>query len=229
MTRQVTLPMQARRVPGPVEYNPVYDPATIAGLNFWGVAHSLGLADGVAISSWTDLSGLGNHAVQATGANQPLLKTGILGVMDIVRFDGVNDVLVTPSMASRTVFQVMRYRTSGNFPDYKALWDTSGDSYNRMLWSAGSTNLFGSAHGYNNTWRNNIKTNSGAPIDSWAIYATVFAENRTEAWNIGREGSQNTRAWDGDCAEILHYSTVLTDTQREYVQTYLSRKYGISI
>lgn len=46
------------------------------------------------VSQWTDLSGLGNHAVQATQSKQPDLKRSIVNGRNVVRFDGVDDVLL---------------------------------------------------------------------------------------------------------------------------------------
>lgn len=68
------------------------DPAQISGVT----------VDGTAVASWTDLSGNGRHAVQATGGNQPLFKTGIFGSLPSVRFDGTDDFLKTASFATIT-------------------------------------------------------------------------------------------------------------------------------
>ena len=68
-------------------------PAAFPGLAGWWDADSLGYADGTAIDNgsnkWTDRSGNGNHLIQATAANQPVLKTGIINGRAVVRFDGV--------------------------------------------------------------------------------------------------------------------------------------------
>lgn len=62
-------------------------------------ASTLALADLALVSSWTDVSGNGRHAVQATSANQPIFHAG--SVTDAyVRFDGVNDRLLTTAFAS---------------------------------------------------------------------------------------------------------------------------------
>src|SRR3990167_214787 len=78
---------------------PDFKPTDISGLQLWLSADNVDgsnnstLSDGNAVATWTDLSGNGNHATQATGANQPLFKTGIVNGKPVVRFDGSNDYL----------------------------------------------------------------------------------------------------------------------------------------
>jgi hypothetical protein len=74
---------------------PEFRPSQVAGLIAWYEADRISgvSADATAVASWTDLSGLGHHLVQATGAKQPLLKTAIVSGYPVVRFDGSNDFL----------------------------------------------------------------------------------------------------------------------------------------
>lgn len=48
-------------------------------------------ADNTAVSTWSDRSGNGWDATQASGALQPTLQTAEFGGQNIVRFDGSND------------------------------------------------------------------------------------------------------------------------------------------
>jgi hypothetical protein len=71
-------------------------PRDISGCTLWLEGDKItGVADGGAISSWIDSSGFANHAVQATGAKQPTLKTDWFNGLPAVRFDGTDDTLVT--------------------------------------------------------------------------------------------------------------------------------------
>jgi hypothetical protein len=95
---------------------PPTTPDTIAGLQLWIDSTAItGLSDTNPVSSWLDLSGNGNHAAQSTPDFQPVYRTGILGGLPVVRFDGSNDRLITPQFqhgASFTIFAVAR-QTSG--------------------------------------------------------------------------------------------------------------------
>jgi hypothetical protein len=55
---------------------PGFSPDDIASLFRWYDASQLALSDNDPVSSWTDLSANADHAVQATGTNQPTFKTG---------------------------------------------------------------------------------------------------------------------------------------------------------
>lgn len=48
-------------------------------------------ADDDAIGAWDDKSGNGEHVTQATAANRPTYKTGIVNSLPVVRCDGTND------------------------------------------------------------------------------------------------------------------------------------------
>lgn len=85
---------------GPITPPPAFSPADIPDLKLWLDASTLVLSDGDPVSSWTDLSGNGNHAVQANALKQPTFKTGG-GLDPTVRFDAsAQTVLVAPTPVS---------------------------------------------------------------------------------------------------------------------------------
>lgn len=96
---------------------PGFTPTQLSGLALWLKADSLGLSDGTAVSSWTDSSGNGRNAGQATGTKQPLCKTGIVNGLPVVRFDAT-DCLTTSAIdftgtSGLTVFAVTANIPSG--------------------------------------------------------------------------------------------------------------------
>jgi hypothetical protein len=56
-------------------------------LAVWLDASKIGYADGAAVGAWTDLSGRGNHAVQAVAANQPVFKGNVANGLPGVKFN----------------------------------------------------------------------------------------------------------------------------------------------
>lgn len=91
----------------------------LGGLAFWYDAEeSPVVEDGGALSQWNDLSGNANHASQAASAQRPVKITDADG-RDVVRFDGVDDVLdvaTPPDLSSGlTLFVVFRLRASVDF------------------------------------------------------------------------------------------------------------------
>ena len=87
----------------------VFTPATISGLQLWldaadastlfdaTAGGNLVTTDGAAVARWQDKSGNNRHATQGTANARPLLKTGIKNARNGLRFDGVNDIIQTPS------------------------------------------------------------------------------------------------------------------------------------
>jgi len=66
----------------------------LAGFNPRSLSPALWLSDtGSDPSVWTDISGNGRNAVQATGANQPSIVTNALNGRQVRRFDGVDDLM----------------------------------------------------------------------------------------------------------------------------------------
>ena len=81
-------------------------PTEITGLQLWlDASDSATLFDATSggsavaadggVARWEDKSGNSRHATQGTSANRPARKTAIQGGMDVLRFDGSNDVLTS--------------------------------------------------------------------------------------------------------------------------------------
>jgi hypothetical protein len=94
---------------------PPLNPSTITGLQLWLDASdastlydattggSLVAADG-GVARWEDKSGNDRHATQGTAGARPLRKTSIQGGLDVMRFDGTDDLLAVSGSASSMKF-----------------------------------------------------------------------------------------------------------------------------
>lgn len=76
---------------------PAVTPADVAGLIGWFAGDTITDPDGSSVTSWTDGSSFASHGTQATSGARPAVKTGGNGINghNVVRFDGVNDFLIT--------------------------------------------------------------------------------------------------------------------------------------
>lgn len=94
------------------DFRTLQDPRTIAGLQIWldsgdsstvlnSISPDTPASIGQTVRRWLDKSGLGRHAEQATGANQPTL--GERGI----QFNGNNSFLLLPN--ARAVISNIRY------------------------------------------------------------------------------------------------------------------------
>ena len=89
-----------------------------------------GFADDGPIDVWVNETGLGNDFTQATEANKPLCKTGILNGFSVARFDGVSDRISTQygpkdDLADGFTFAAV-FRTNNTNTRQIILW--TGDS-----------------------------------------------------------------------------------------------------
>ena len=77
-----------------------WNPTNIAGCVLWLDANQItGLNNGDPVATWSDMSGNGNDATQAVGANQPTYRTGRINGLPAVDFDGGNDFLTANGAA----------------------------------------------------------------------------------------------------------------------------------
>lgn len=228
---------------------PFGGPSSLSGLVLWLKADSLALADGTAVSLWQDYSGLSNNAIQATGANQPLLKTAILNGLPILRFDGVNDTLTIAATLITGGFSVFIVRKSAVSPSSAvALAMKVGTGI-----AAGHFLCFVSAGQEQWAFRGNagpIWNWSVAPAGVWNIVDLqwdgagftapnyrVFLNGSPQGITVGAHGgtgntsdvSLSTNLWNGDIAEIVVYSRKITSTERSNVRNWLSAKWGITV
>jgi hypothetical protein len=226
-----------------------FSPANVSGLGLWLDA-TVGLfdatsggnavtTDGSAVARWEDQSGNNRHATQGTGSAQPLLKTAIRNGRNVIRFDGSNDGLSISSLSlgsspAYTVFCVL-YQNGTGF----TVW-LEGGVLNPYL-STG--NGFDGAVHYDGSNIYNYTTS--ATYNSWNVFA--YSQNSSNRrWyhnaNAAAAGSASTRAatftfigstrgigfyFNGDIAELLIYSSYLSDADRESVRDYLNTKWAV--
>lgn len=214
-----------------------FSPANIAGLEGWWKASDLALADGAAVSSWTDRSGNGNDLVQVVGAGQPLYKTNVLNGQPVVRFDGIDDNLhaaFTALAQPNTIIGVLKLAAT----TAKWVWDSFNDG----------------------SHRNGLEIKAG-PV--WALYAGsaepsfgvpettnahVIVARYNGASSFGRvDGAQTALATPGahtlggfqlgghttganfvaaDFAEVLLYNSAPSGAELAAIEAYLKALYG---
>lgn len=101
-----------------------WTPASIAGLQLWlDASQIVGLNDGDAVATWSDLSGNGNHATQATVSKRPTYQTNEQNGLPVVLGDGVDDFLECASTVfpttDFTIYAVLN-NVSGTGANYRA-------------------------------------------------------------------------------------------------------------
>jgi hypothetical protein len=230
-----------------------WKPTDINNLNLWldGDDSSTITLNGSNVSQWDDKSGNGYNATQTTAANQPLYNSTGLNNKGILDFNGSSHYLSYPSVGSTdavTVFVVVKADTLASF---RHILGSNG-------WAIGYTHfLYGNTTRFSFAVNNRNPTDAfatnpfntgvyrivGVTADSSNVKfylnggadgTTPVVAPQTMTLGAGKIGAWENlvatveRFWDGQIAEIIIYNKVLSTTERQAVETYLTNKWGIS-
>lgn len=218
-----------------------FSPADVSGLIGWWKADALNLADGAAVSSWTDSSSQNNPLAQATGGSQPTFQTNQLNGKPIVRFNGSKFMSSSSAIGANTAMTWFIVAKS-----------TGYTSVNRVCGIGAQVSIFN----FNPNW--SYYSNEGAGVvgfgaasTSWHIVTINFASlssasafvdggsavatwdpfdfNINTSFNMGCEDNGGTNAFIGDVAEAIFYNVAISGANQTLVQNYLGTKYGITV
>ena len=193
------------------------------------------------VSKWEDQSGNGNDATQANPSYQPIYVENALNFRPVVRFIGGEKYLRhSPILTSDyTAFYVLKLTES----EKNLLYYYHAGNVN-----AGDLGFFAEnenkAEGWGSVGLPDVRTSIVHPtLDDWRIHThqpealhkdgveisyarnqNVYAAGLTD---IGSRSDHATLYFVGDIAEILVYNRILSDSEREFVETYLNAKYNI--
>lgn len=228
-------PLAARRGPlGPLARMPIRGVPT-ENLTLDLDPQMLTLANNDPVLTWTDQSGLGNHAVSG-GAAHAVFKTNVVNGRSVVRFDGPvsSAFLSTPELASRTIYAVVNHGDGAAFSEYRRVLDSndtlgwsifgllSEDAYN---WRTGSPHPRGISPA--NAFVNGVNTASALPLATHKLISAVA--DVTNNWNIWVGNDQISRGQPliGDIARVLIYSVAHDVSARQSIESILMSTYAI--
>lgn len=206
--------------------------------------------DTESVSLWEDYSGGNRGLTQATAAARPVLRTGIVQGKPVVRFDGVDDLLLGTALSNyitnsaRTMFAVFQASSistnSANTYANDAVVGDAGGFAGLHLKSGGPT-----AHAYN--WDGtddqvSVSIALSTPVlvmlrhEGGNLYVSKNggAESSVASGNLttltgaliaGRAGAGTEFA--GDIGEIALYNRALTAAEIARVTGYLRSRWGV--
>jgi hypothetical protein len=243
---QGTLRTSTGRIAMPDLGGGVFDPSTISGLVVWLNAGALALSDGDPVTTWANDGSLTDFT-QATGANKPTYKIGIVNGEPVVRFDGTDDLLNGPdisALTAGTVFIVVKADADPPAAGASGLWSfgAGGGVSTHYPWTDGRVyDTFGST----------LQKDTGNPtlaLTSFRLYCVRAAAGSWTSWVDGTQhyttasntvlfpatpklgqGGSAAYHFDGDVAELLLYDSALSSTDRDSVEAYIAAKYALTI
>jgi Bacterial TSP3 repeat len=195
---------------------------------------------------WTDSSGTQRDAFQLTPASQPLVVENAINGRPVVRFDGANDTLNISNFANGStqgeVFIVAK--ASATQVDVSTLW-TMGDDY---IWGPNTypggdgtvVETFGTRNQkntgrpprpLNETHLYNVSSKAGEFVTRFngsQHYRTASNTVFFPGTAILGGGLYERHRYGGDIAELIVFNRVLSQTERDRVESYLADKYLIA-
>ena len=227
---------------------------TQTGLKMWLKADALvGLSDGDTLTTWTDSSNNTLNATQSTTSKKPTYKTNIINGEPIVRFDGVDDFMSTVSTPLSSHFTAFVVSSAERGRPVYVEHGSNADSSDGMKFSGhgglGNPNGFvvnrSGAHAANLSYgwlgqtvfkiasfkydgSHTIKMN-GASVSAGTVTGSTISDSKSSniIYIAARNGTSSFMT--GDIAEIVIYTTALSDYKIISIEDELSTKYGITL
>ena len=237
-------------------YGTVFKPTIISGCQIWLAANKItGLSDGDVVTTWSDSSGQSNDFTQSTASKKPLYKTNIFNTRPAIKFDGVDDFLlsvpgseVTGSTAY-SVFAVFKFVGESNWITPLAI-GAGGNPMMRFFQLDGATPRNIRAEG-KNAGNTALTEATGSDVDLSATYVGSLINGSTasqylngvadasdDAFNLSDHsltrftlGSASTPANYASCyiSEVAFYNREVTAPERRRIEGYFGRKYGVTM
>jgi hypothetical protein len=202
--------------------------------------------------NWTDYSGNGHDLVKR-GGNPLYVANGFNG-KPVIRFSGDDAAYYrfTTCEDTRTVFLVLKEDADASGDQLMA--PVLGNCGASSEWGAtspdfcrGENKAIFHTNTNNDPWEGDfvhpqVKTAdvrvNGAVVNAlstpvpnnMSILSIALKNPEWGAWSdqIGRDRDNETRAWNGDYAEVIIYNRELTEKELQRVGVYLQTKYGIT-
>jgi hypothetical protein len=206
----------------------------------WLDAGDVVASDGDPVQTWADKSGNGKDLTQVTGTKQPLWKTGIINGLPTLRFDGVDDFMVSTRTVIQpcTIFLVIDWIAAAGFnylfddistPDSLVIWRNSSTQWAFYAGTEVDINISTSIPSIMMFVANGAS--SVCRVNATQVSSSAGAGNINNGMMIGSRGvaGSPSQFFGGDIAEIIVYSSDLSVDNRSSVLTYLSEKYAITI
>lgn len=205
---------------------------TIQGLVLWLNGDSVHLSGGSKVDICYDMSALGNHAIQSSSPEQPIVIQTTLNNHKSILFDGIDDYLNFNQITTiRTVFWLVK-ESSVATQNYRPLLGHINDyDFHRGngtdIWNAAAANI----GVLNGTTKLNFNTINGATTALNPQYSIIslVTTNNVKADNFSNDRFAAGRYWEGELLELIIYDKALAPNQVDNVEQYLHDKYAPAV
>lgn len=199
------------------------------------------------VSVWSDLSGNDRDGFQSTLNRRPIQQDSAINNLRAIRFNGSNSYITLPTASDLGIqnsdyelFIVAKSSTSNTNINF-LMGGNTAEQYELHLNGAAGARFIPNTGNYIDRGTAGDFSDATAQLYSARVTNTqgVLSVNRKETVDLGNARSSdagniylgvrtdNSYTFDGDIAEVIIYSDVLSDTDRGKVERYLFRKYKI--
>ena len=220
-----------------------FSPRQLGGMQAWYRADAItALADGDPVASWVDSTANARTLAQSTADYRPAYKVSIQNGRPAIRFDGTDDML-SGAFAGSLQFTVFSVQRPHVFIAASMIY-RAGESYN----------FFGAYHNLTTLWFGflgsdwkqyyPLHTTSMVLPELWTLRydqawwrlwvngGALTPQAEITAPNVGSQfvvaaQAQGTHHFDGDIFELAFFAEALSDRDRQRVERYLARKWGL--
>jgi len=213
-----------------------------SGLALWLKADTGMVTNGSAVTQWKDQTVNGNTASQGNASDQPTLVSNALNGHAVVRFNGSSDYLATNSVVTTSSpFTIFVVSTLGNAPGPIYNGDSGASGYGFLRQNTAD---YGALYGGRSNLTFGATITSGEQlqeIENTSSNVITFYQHGTQSGNtasaglntptgatyIGGVNSNASNLFSGDIAEVLIYNRALSTSERQQVEQYLLKQYGL--
>ncbi len=224
-----------------------FNPTAIANCALWLDASDAATitSSGGAVSQWNDKSGNGNNATQGTGANQPNTGTDTINGKNVIKFVSPREFdlpsgLYNVPNGSNSLFIVEKSIAAGPYIIINGVNSVNANGYTINFGEGVGVDQRQYKHGVGFNINTDALT-TATHIQGWIRNGSsnkIFedgnvlgtAANATSSvltsLTLGGNGNAGSRHFQGDIAEVIIYSTNLSNAQANTVGNYLAAKWG---
>ncbi|MBT3202617.1 MAG: PEP-CTERM sorting domain-containing protein [Phycisphaerales bacterium] len=191
------------------------------------------------VSVWGDQSTQNNDFAQGNSAKQPLWVASGINTLPVIRFDGTNNAATSDELilsTDTTPYHFFAVTIASAYSQLNGIWGEDGADKGIRL--NGATKYRGPGQNGDN---NDFNTGAGGLVtvnNSGNLYALgtphIIEEIRGANYSAGSHTTTSigsyfdTRSYKGDIAELIAYSTALSEADRQAVGYYLQTKYNVT-
>ena len=232
---------------------PVISPLSIPGCAMWFDAadsNTITLSSG-SLTQWNDKSGNGRNLTAVSGYANATVSSAFQNGLNVFNFsgNGLYRAAANSAVYPLDAYIIVALKSLTAQSDVLSIGPTNADNFNSLIFSEGTQSRWknGSSYGVRNVFSTTDETSTGFLLIQWSIANNNYLLRRNgillaqsssftyslpggSIFQVGFRHTDITAAnFSGYIGEIVVFNSQLGDSQRQQIEGYLARKWGISI